>query len=67
MIDLFGWGLFDMPKVKDMLMPILSINGDNYPEVLALSENTWFDSLSNSLDSYADPGPDGGRQRPLDV
>ena len=33
MIDLNTWGLFDMPKVKDLLMPILSINGDNYPEV----------------------------------
>ena len=32
-IDLDSWGLFDMPKVKDLLMPILSINGDNYPEV----------------------------------
>ena len=39
-IDLCGWGLFDMPKVKDMLMPILSINGDNYPEVQTVLERS---------------------------
>ena len=32
-IDLDGMGLFDTPKVKDILMPMLSLNGDNYPEV----------------------------------
>ncbi|KAG1677233.1 hypothetical protein FOA52_013432 [Chlamydomonas sp. UWO 241] len=34
-VDLEGMGMFDMPKVKELLLPCLSVNGDNYPETLA--------------------------------
>eukprot|EP00798_Chlamydomonas_sp_ICE-L_P016166 gene16166-22327_t len=58
-IDLKGMGVWDMPKVKDLLMPSMSMNSSNYPSTLAslviLNAPMGFSSIFEALKGFLSP------------
>ncbi|GAX82292.1 hypothetical protein CEUSTIGMA_g9721.t1 [Chlamydomonas eustigma] len=58
-VDLEGMGLWDISKVKELLLPTMSMNGDNYPETLAqmivINAPSMFDSAFNVIKRLLPP------------